>query len=155
MDVYAKLEEMGLKFPAPSRLGAKITQVVPFGGNLLYASGMGPLDGGKVLYTGKLGQDVSIETAQEAARVAVLNILGETHALIGDLNRIKRFVKLLCFVASDPAFTEQATVANAASQLLIDLFGEQNGMPARSAIGVAVLPLNIPVEIEAVIELKE
>lgn len=150
-DVYARLKELGIQLPPPPAAGGIYTPVVEFSGNLLYCSGCGP---GTFAPLGKVGRDVTLEEAQEASRRCMLNLLTNLEAKTGDLNKIKRFVKVLAFVASDDDFTQQPQVVNGGSQLLVDVFGEDAGKPARSAIGVNVLPGNIPVEIEVLVELK-
>ena len=105
--------------------------------------------------TVRLGRDLTLEDGQEEARRCMINILSNLHEEIGDLNRIKRFVKMLAFIASDDDFTQQPLVANGASALIRDVFGDDVGVPTRSAIGVNVLPGNIPVEIELLLELKD
>ena len=155
MDVYERLEELGIELPEPPPPGGIYTPVIEFDGNLVYTSGVGPTDAtGAAVFTGKLGEGLSVEQGQEAARLTALNLLGLLHARLGDLRRIKKIVKLLGFVASADDFYAQPQVMNGASQLLLDVFGESAGKPARSAIGVNVLPINIPVEIELVIELN-
>lgn len=151
-NVYEKMKELGIQLPPPPAAGGIYTPVVDFSTNLLYCSGCGP---GAFEPLGKVGRDVTLEEAQQAARRCMLNLLINLEVKTGDLNKIKRFVKVLAFVASDDSFTGQPQVVNGGSQLLVDLFGDQIGKPARSAIGVNVLPGNIPVEIEALVELKE
>ncbi|MDX3641089.1 RidA family protein [Streptomyces sp. MB09-02B] len=114
----------------------------------IYISGQLPYKGGKLLGRGVVGRDVELETAQEFARHAVLNCLAAAVQAVGDLERVL-IVQMLVFVASTPDFGEQSRVANAASELLIEVLGE-NGRHARTAIGVAGLPLNSPVEIQMV-----
>ena len=146
MSIYKKLAELNLTLPeagAPGGLYSTVRQT----GNLLYTSGHTPT---KPLYQGKVGADCSLEQAQAAAQDSILRLLASLHAYTGDLNKIKGVVKILCFVASAPGFTDQPKVANAASQLLIDLWGEAG---ARSAVGAAELPSNFPVEIEVIFEL--
>jgi len=151
MNVYENLEKLGLTLPVPPAIGGIYVPVKQVG-NLLYTSGQGPSVNGKPAYTGKLGQDLTIEQGQEAARITILNTLSVLHTYLGDLNKIKNVVKLLGFVASAPNFGDQPKVINGASQLLIDIF-EENGAHARSAIGTNELPGNIPVEIEAIFEI--
>ena len=155
MKVEAKLESMGYKLPAPPARGGVYTPIREFGDNLLDASGFGPAIEGVEPIIGKVGKEVTLEDGQEVARRCTLNLLSALKALVGDLDRVKRIVKLLVFVASDDEFYQQPQVANGASQLFVDLFGEEAGLAARSAIGMNVLPGNIPVEVEAVIELKD
>lgn len=101
---------------------------------------------------GKLGQDLTVEQGQEAAKCCMLNLLANLDAKLGDLNRIKRFVKVLAFVNSADDFTQQPQVVNGGSQLLLDLYGEERGLPARTAMGVNATPGNISVEIELLAE---
>ncbi len=155
MNTEQKLEQMGYTLPAPPAKGGVYTPIKLFGTNLAYASGFGPAAENVVVPSGKLGKEVTLEQGQEAARLCLLNLLAALKNTVGSLDRVKRFVKLLVFVASDDEFYQQPQVANGASQLLADLFGEEAGLAARSAIGVNVLPGNIPIEIEALIELNE
>lgn len=120
-------------------------------GNLLFTAGQLPLKDGKLLATGLLGRDLDVPQAQEAARQCAVNILSQAKAALGDLERIARIVKITAFVASTPDFVSHHLVANGASDLLADVLGEK-GRHARSAVGAASLPLNAPVEIEAVVE---
>ncbi|TCL70088.1 enamine deaminase RidA (YjgF/YER057c/UK114 family) [Hydrogenispora ethanolica] len=153
MCVYENLKKLQLELPAPPPLGGVYVPVKQVG-NLLFTAGQGSTQNGVPVVAGKAGADVSIETAQNGARIAALNMLSILHQYTGDLNRIKNVVKILGFVASAPGFGDQPKVMNAASQLLVDLFGEA-GRHARSAIGVNELPGNITVEIEGVFELKD
>lgn len=150
MSVYTRLEALGLVLPPPPPLGGLYIPVRQVG-NLLYTSGSGPTREGVPVFTGKVGGEISLETAQEAARLCILNTLACLHAYLGDLDRIVQVVKLLGFVASVPSFTRQPEVMNGASRLLTELFGERGGH-ARSAIGTNVLPGDIPVEIELILE---
>lgn len=120
-------------------------------GNLLFTAGQLPLKDGKLLATGLLGRDLDVPQAQEAARQCAVNILSQAKAALGDLERIARIVKITAFVASTPDFVSHHLVANGASDLLADVLGEK-GRHARSAVGAASMPLNAPVEIEAVVE---
>lgn len=151
MDIYAKLKEFGIELPPPPPLGG-IYKPVKQIGSLLYISGQGPTRNGVPLVCGKLGSERTIEEGQQAARLCVLNALSILHEYLGDLNKIKSTVKLLVFVESAPGFSHQPEVANGASQLLVDIFGEEHGMGARSAIGTNELPGNISVEIEFIFE---
>ena len=156
MNVYDKLRELDLQLPDPPKAGGLYqTAVIHDNGRMCSTSGHNCKVNGELPRTGKVGREVSLEEGQEDARQCILNILGTLHAALGDLNRIRRVVKILGFVASDDSFNEQPKVLNGASQLLIDLFGEERGKGARSAVGVNVLPNNQPVEIEIVCELYE
>jgi enamine deaminase RidA (YjgF/YER057c/UK114 family) len=152
MDIYENLKNLGLTLPDPPPLGGLYVPVKK-SGTLLFCSGQGPAIKGVPLYTGKIGAELTIEQGQEAARSCVMNILSILHEFTGDLNAIAGVVKILVFVASSPGFSQQPLVANGASQLFIELFGEA-GRPARSAVGHNELPGNIPVEIEGIFELK-
>jgi enamine deaminase RidA (YjgF/YER057c/UK114 family) len=120
-------------------------------GNLVYTSGQLPMASGTLIATGKVGAGVSAETARDLARVCALNALAAAKSAIGSLDRVTRVVKVVGFVASDPSFTGQPGVINGASDLLKQIFDEA-GVHARSAVGVAVLPLDSPVEVELILE---
>ena len=122
-------------------------------GNLLYISGQGATKDGQPVVSGKLGSERTIEEGQEAARICTLNALSVLHEYLGDLNKIKSVVKILAFVASAPGFNSQPAVVDGASQLLKDIFGDDNGVGARSAISAIELPGNISVEIEFIFEI--
>ena len=115
----------------------------------VYSSGQLPLTGGELVATGKVGAEVSVDQAAEAARIAALNAVAAVAAAAGGVDKIHRIVKVVVFVASTPDFTAQPSVANGASDLLAMIF-EENGVHARSAVGVASLPLDAPVEVEIV-----
>lgn len=117
-------------------------------GSLLFAAGQIPVKGGALAYRGKVGADVSLEEAQEAAKLCTLNLLAALKQALGDLDEIKQVLKIQVFVNSVVGFDQQHIVANAASQLLYDVFGE-DGMHARTAVGTNQLPMDAPVEIEA------
>ncbi|OUQ17896.1 hypothetical protein B5E84_09540 [Lachnoclostridium sp. An14] len=153
-DIYQNLKEMNLSLPTPPPKGGLYTPVQAFGENFLYCSGCGPdqNDGSTVI--GKLGRELSVEEGQEAARRCMLNLLANLDKELGDLNRIKRFVKVLAFVNCTDDFTQQPQVINGASQLLMDLFGPETGLPARSAIGTNALPGGIACEIEVLVEIQ-
>ncbi len=145
-----RIAELGLVIPEGSKpVAAYIPAVVS--GNLVYTSGQLPMVDGELPATGKVGAEVSPDDAKIIARNCVLNGLAAARSAIGSLDRITRVVKVVGFVASDPAFTGQPGVINGASELLGEIFGE-SGQHARSAVGVAVLPLDAPVEIEFVFE---
>ena len=155
MNVYEKLKEMNITLPAPPPKGGVYTPVQEFGNNLLYCSGCGPDLGNGTNIVGKLGRDLSLEQGQEAAKNCMLNLLANLHKKLSDLNRIKRFVKVLAFVNSADDFGQQPQVVNGGSNLLFELFGEEKGLPARSAIGVNALPGGIACEIEVLVEVED
>jgi enamine deaminase RidA (YjgF/YER057c/UK114 family) len=147
-----KLRDLGIDLPkTPSPLGSYVPAVKT--GNLIFLSGILPLRQGKLARQGKVGHQVHIDDAREDARTSVINALAILKADIGSLNRVKRCIKMTGYIASAPDFTEQPSVLNAASDLLFDIFGE-SGQHARAAVGVSVLPLNSPVEIEFIFELS-
>lgn len=154
MDVYSQLKALGIELPPPPPAGGNYAPVQSPDGITLYVSGCGPQIGESAI-TGKLGLDLSIEEGKDAAMRCMLNILAVLQREIGDLNRVEQFVKLLVFVACSPDFYDQPKVANGATDLLVSFFGEKRGLPARSAVGMAALPGNIPVEIEAIVKIKE
>lgn len=154
MDVNENMKVLGISIPQPPPVGGVYSPAVEYGGKLVYSSGCGPQVDGKPLYLGKLGGEVSLEQGQQAAVACMKNVLSVVKQRIGDLDRVKRVVKILALVASADDFYKQPEVINPASRLLIDIFGEEAGSAARSAIGVNVLPGNIPVEIEVLFELK-
>ncbi len=145
-----RLAELGLVVPATSKPVAAYIPAVT-SGNLVFTSGQLPMVDGALTATGKVGAEVDADAAKQLARVCVLNGLAAARTAIGSLDRITRVVKVVGFVASDPSFTGQPGVINGASELLGEIFGEA-GAHARSAVGVAVLPLDAPVEIEFVFE---
>ena len=151
MDVYAKLKEMGITLPEPPAKGGIYTPVMEFGDKLLYCSGCGPAIGSENVI-GKVGKDLTLEEGQKAAYNCVLNLLANLDAKLGDLNKIKRFVKVLGFVHSADDFTQQPQVINGGSPLLLALFGAAKGLPARTAIGTNATPGGIAVEIEVLVE---
>lgn len=130
--------------------GGAVFLLQKFGGNLFYVSGCGPVIDGPV--TGRLGKEVTVEQGQVYARACMLNVLAALEKAVGDLRRVKSAVKITTFVQSADDFHEQPAVANGGTQLLLELWGEEAGLPSRSAIGVNALPGNIPVETEALFE---
>lgn len=148
-----RLEEIGIVLPEVGEPPASFVHAVTTG-NLVYTSGADCRKDGKMLYTGKLGRELTVEEGQEAAKQTVINLLAVLKNHIGDLDRINKFVKVLAFVNSEPGFNKQPIVINAASELLEEIFGEK-GAHARSAVGAAELPFDIPVEIEMIVELKD
>jgi enamine deaminase RidA (YjgF/YER057c/UK114 family) len=149
-ELDARLAELGLEVPATSKPVATYIPAVA-SRNLVYTSGQLPMVDGVLGVTGKVGAEVDADTAKLLARTCVLNGLAAARTAIGSLDRITRVVKVVGFVASDPSFTGQPGVINGASELLGEIFGDA-GAHARSAVGVAVLPLDSPVEIEFVFE---
>lgn len=133
---------------------APAANYLPFvgSGKLLLTSGQLPMADGKLQATGLLGKDLDVEAGKKAAKLCAINILAQIKTATGDLERIARLVKITVFVASAPGFSEQHLVANGASDFLVEVLGER-GKHARSAVGVAMLPLNAAVEIEAIVEL--
>ena len=152
MRVEAKLKELGLELPPTPNPAANYVGAVHTG-NLLFVSGHGPTRDGRFAYVGKVGKDVSVEQGYEAARVVALNCLASAKSVLGDLDRIKRVVKVLGMVNCTEDFGEQPKVINGASDLLVQLFGE-SGRHARSAVGMQALPFGIAVEIEMIFEVE-
>ncbi len=154
MSVYKRLAELGLELPpAPKPVAAYIPWVRT--GNLVYTSGQVPLVNGKALCVGVVPTEVPPDKAQAAARLCALNMLAVLHAATDeDLDRVTRVVRLGVFVASSPEFGGQPQVANGASELMVAVFGEAIGRHARSAVGCSSLPLNVPVELEGVFEIR-
>jgi enamine deaminase RidA (YjgF/YER057c/UK114 family) len=153
MFIEKRIKELGIELPPSSPPGAMYVPVKRLG-RALYVSGQVPMKDGRPIYTGKVGSERSIEYAQEAARRCVINMLAAVREYLGDLDRVANIVKLQTFVNSETGFTNQHIVANAASQLLHDIFGE-SGRHARTAIGTNQLPMDFTVEIEAIIEIRE
>ncbi|KRF08210.1 LysR family transcriptional regulator [Arthrobacter sp. Soil782] len=148
--VESRLKDLGITLP---EVAAPVAAYVPavVSGNYVYTSGQLPFINGELPATGKVGSDIAAEQAKEFAAVCAVNALAAVKSQIGDLDRISRIVKVVGFVASDPTFTGQPGVINGASELLGQVFGEA-GAHARSAVGVAVLPLNASVEVEIIAE---
>ena len=154
MNVYDVLKEKGITLPTPPPKGGVYTPVQEFGDKFLYCSGCGPDLGNGNTVVGRLGENLTLEQGQQAAYNCMLNLLANLDAKTGDLNRIKRFVKVLAFVNSTNDFVQQPQVVNGGSNLLVELFGDEVGCPARSAIGTNSLPGGIACEIEVLVELK-
>jgi enamine deaminase RidA (YjgF/YER057c/UK114 family) len=152
-DPEARLRELGYELPAvPDPAGAYVPATRA--GTLIFTAGQVALEEGELHHTGKVGDAVSLEEARQAARICALNALAAAAAEAGGLNNIRRIVKVTGFVASAPDFNDQPQVINGASELIGEVFGEA-GLHARSAVGVAELPLDAPVEVELVAELGD
>lgn len=150
--IEGNLANLGLVLPAISKpvaayIPAKQT------GKLVFTAGQLPMVNGELISKGLLGRDVDIEDANNAARICTLNALAAIKGVIGDLDRIKQLVRVVGYVASIPTFTQQPAVVNGASELLLEIFGD-SGKHARSAVGMAVLPMNASVEIELTVEIE-
>ena len=152
MSIKDKLAELGLTLP---QAAAPVAAYVPAvrTGNLVFTAGQLPLVEGKIPFVGKVGSDVTPEQAKDMAQVCALNALAAI-SLVADIDQIEKIVRVGGFVNGIPGFVAIPAVINGASELLIKLFGEVNGKHARTAIGVAELPLNAPVEVEMVVQLK-
>ena len=151
MSISARLAELGIELPQAAAPVAAYVPVVVAGG-LAHVSGQLPFVDGK-LVIGRLGEDVALEQGAAAARACGLMILAQLEAALGSLDRVERVVKLGAFVSSAGTFTDQPKVANGASELMAEVFGEA-GTHARSAVGVPVLPLGAAVEVDAIVALK-
>jgi enamine deaminase RidA (YjgF/YER057c/UK114 family) len=149
VNVSARLGQLGVTLP---QVVAPLASYVPAvrTGNLVYTSGQLPIEGGKLARTGKVGAEISPEEAKALARICALNALAAVGSVVG-IDTVTRVVKVVGFVASAPGFNGQPSVVNGASELLAEVFGD-NGAHARSAVGVAELPLDAPVEVELIVE---
>jgi enamine deaminase RidA (YjgF/YER057c/UK114 family) len=145
-----RLAALGLSVPDVAQ---PVTTYVPAlrNGNYIFTSGQLPMRSGELMYTGKVGGEISPEEGVECAQQCALNAIAAVKAEIGDLDLVKRIVKVVAFVASTPDFTGQPGIANGASHLFGEAFGDA-GVHARSAVGVSVLPLDAPVEVEIIVE---
>ena len=153
MTPEARLGELGIELPTPNPAVANYVGAVTVG-EIVFVSGHGPFKDGEYTFLGKLGREIDVPTGQQAARLTIVNLLASLKAEIGELDRVKRVVKLLVLVNSDPEFKQQHLVANGASDLLVEIFGSERGRHARSAIGMGALPFGICVEIEAIFEVN-
>lgn len=151
MAIEERLRELGLTLPAPAAPVASYVPAVEANG-LLHISGQLPFDNG-MLMTGRLGEDHTLEYGQKAARMCALMLIAQMKAALGSLDRVERIVKLGAFISSAADFTQQPQVANGASDLMVELFGDA-GKHARSAVGVPVLPLGAAVEVDAVVAVR-
>ena len=152
MSAEARIVELNLELPpAPKPMGVYKPLVIV--GNMAYVSGHGPLKPDKTLITGRVGDDLDLEAGKLAARQVGLAILATLRAQLGSLDRVKRLIKVLGMVNCTPDFRDHPAVINGCSELFADVFGKENGIGARSAVGMGSLPGNIAVEIEAIFEL--
>lgn len=152
-EIAARLSSMGLVLPgvftAPASMEMRF-DLVKVAGGVVYVSGHGPMDGGRPLMQGKVGRELSLEEGQEAARLTGLSILASLQAELGDLDRVRGWGKVLGFVNAAPGFVRTPAVIDGFTNLILELWGDR-GRHARSAVGVAELPFDIPVEVEAVV----
>jgi enamine deaminase RidA (YjgF/YER057c/UK114 family) len=152
MQIESRLKDLGIELPAAVSPVANYVPAVR-SGNLVFLSGHGPFDEKGTLITGKVGADLTAEQGYQAARRIAIGLLGSLKALIGDLDKVSKIVKLLGLVNCTPDFGDQPKVINGASDLLVEVFSEK-GKHARSAVGTNALPMNIAVEIEMIVEVE-
>lgn len=152
MRIEEELQKLGFTLQTPRPLAAYVPAVRS--GDLIFTAGQGPIVDGKPKYVGKIGREVTEEQGYQAAQLCLVNCLACVKSLIGDLGRVDQVVKLLGFVACVDGFTRQPWVMNGASELLIRLYGDR-GRHARSAIGTNQLPLDIPVEVELIVRIRD
>lgn len=151
-DAEARLKELKIDLPVPSKPIANYVHVVRTG-NLLFLAGKGPSDANGKYITGKVGKDLTIQEGQQAARLTAINQLAVLKAELGDLKKVKRIVKVLGMVNCEADFKDHPKVVNGFSDLMVEVFGEK-GKHARSAVGMCSLPMNMAVEIELVVEVQ-
>lgn len=151
MSIEDKLNEIGVTLPEAAAPAANYVPYV-ISGSYLYVSGQVPMAPDGLQYIGKLGENTSIENGQAAAKLCAINLLAQAKAALGDLDKVKRLVKLVGFVNSTPDFGDQPKVINGASDFMVEAMDER-GRHARSAVGVAALPFGVAVEIEAIFEI--
>ena len=152
MTIAQRLQAAGITLPTPAAPAANYVSYV-LAGDLLHVAGQIPFRADGTLAKGRLGEDVSVEDGQAIARLCGIGILAQVQAALGDLERVARIVKLGVFVNSTPDFIDQPKVANGASDLMVEIFGDA-GRHARSAVGVPALPLGVAVEIDAIVQVK-
>lgn len=152
MSFEVKVQELGITIPTPAKPLAAYVPAVQTG-NLVFVSGQLPSKDGQMLHKGLLGREVNVEQGYEAARACAINCLGAVKSLVGSLDNIVQIVKVTGFVAALPDFTDHPKVVNGASELMQQIFGE-HGTHARAAVGMASLPLGVPVEVEMIVEVK-
>ena len=150
--INEKLNELGIKLPEPVKPLASYIPAIRVG-NLVMTSGQVPIVDGQIKYKGRVGRDLTEAEGKDAAKLCAINCLAVIKSVVNDLDEIKKIVKLTVFIASADGFTNQPEVANGASDLIVEIFGE-NGKHARSAVGVSELPRGSAVEIEMIAELK-
>ncbi len=153
MNALKKLSDLNLKLPPPPKPAGAYIPVIRVG-TLVFTSGMLPLESGEIKIKGKLGKELDIKQGYKAAKVCTLNGLSAIKQKIGSLEKIKKVIRLNGYIRSEDGFTDQAKVLNGASELLVSLFGEA-GRGSRTAIGVTELPLDSPVELDMIVEVKE
>jgi enamine deaminase RidA (YjgF/YER057c/UK114 family) len=153
--IEEKILSLGIELPEAPRSAGSYVQIVTTG-NLLFVSGQIPVDPGsiplQVRFKGKVGKDLSVKEGQEAARLCMINALAQLKSVLGNLDKIKKFVKVSGFVNCDASFTNHPQVINGASDFIVQLFGEK-GRHSRSAIGASSLPLDSAVELEVIVEI--
>ncbi|MDC0168918.1 RidA family protein [Candidatus Nitrosopelagicus sp.] len=148
--IEEKLKKLGIEIPTPPNPAGSYIPVVTTG-NLAFVSGQIPMKEGKVVFEGKVPENQSVDSARDAAKICIINGLAQLKANLGSLDKITKFVRISGFVNSNPNFTEQPKVINAASDLLVEVFGDM-AKHSRIAVGVASLPLNSTVEIDMIVE---
>jgi enamine deaminase RidA (YjgF/YER057c/UK114 family) len=153
MSAEGRLKELGLQLPPPPK-PAGVYKPVVVSGSMAYVSGHGPLKADGTMIVGRVGHDLDLKGGYDAARQTGLAILASLRASLGNLDRIRRVVKTLGMVNATPDFTQHPAVINGFSELFSDVFGEEHGVGARSAVGMGSLPGNIAVEVEVILELK-
>ena len=153
MGAEARLSDLGLELPPPPQPVASYIPIV-VSGDLAFVAGQVPLQDGSLLWTGKLGADLTVAEGAAATRRCALQALSVLRGTLGSLDRVRRIVKLTVYVASAPGFVQHPTVADGASDLMAEVFGEQ-GRHARVSVGVAELPLGAPVEVDVVAEISD
>ena len=150
--IEQRLSSLGITLPAPPASAGSYIPVV-ISGSLAFVAGQIPVEGGQVKFAGKVGKDLNLESAQQAARLCTINALSQLKLALGDLDKISRFVKVTGYVNCDPSFTDHPKVINGSSDLLVQIFGDR-GKHARAAVGVGSLPLDSAVEVEFVAEIS-
>ena len=148
--IEEKLKELGIEIPTPPNPAGSYIPVVTTG-NLAFVSGQIPMKEGKVVFEGKVPENQSVDSARDAAKICIINGLAQLKANLGSLDKITKFVRISGFVNSNPNFAEQPKVINAASDLLVEIFGDM-AKHSRIAVGVSSLPLNSTVEIDMIVE---